>query len=1086
MHQDEFEDFFPCMTKLAPFLDGDFAADLIKICASVLDTVGPYDEVGVWAAETLSVIAALHDSFPRVYNVLVIRLQAMVQALAWDEGEGEDDDGHYNAVAMLFGVVQSVLNQAPHRADASSLSVIAELPEVGLEELVSYKHASPAEDGALVAAVNAHPALAESVTKSMLSILSSNDSDRIRTLPCTLLTLLSALLEEGTEQSDGSASIAGQSWTEAHIEPIVNLGVDAVLGTSKDLSNLSDETVQRHASCLVLALRCASRFNWNKTQSDVASKLSTFAAQALQSSPQKAFRSALLQVLLGLTRDASSFSGLSDTLQVTIDASLLWLVRRFAEDNNDTADLVQTIKLFTTLVERVGGNPSFHVQFKKHLVDPVVQAAIKNRLRALDQMQLIRALCLNAELDSTQLSRYLGAFTAHSDFNTVMRGNAAVQRPLQYGTASAAEVALEEEDSDDLSEDQKRQQSEDLKELMAKLVYTVASRDAKALLNTALLTKLMLFYGASLSTFDRLLLSLFRMFEEECGQSIAALVQGWTLPASQQSGSGTGVDGTTLEALQSLDANVVFATCTEFPRSLSLRNSIPSGYEADSTLDSEEEEEGVDVQLPGQVYGRHTDALQRYDPVFLSSLLAGVTGPEQKLSGLQWVSVFSTNVPGLVVCGLSSRCVDMRQASLTLISNLYLAIREADFQEKDHLVMVLDLLRDALDAAAAIQDDTASPSSAPFLPTTTTLFIAHSLRSVTTPASFIYPTISHFLLQRPELDVGDVPLLYNLLYTASDRYKQERMWILRFLRDVARSGGRSDWKIFKRRRTWELLASMYDACEGAGGAGVSAERAVEEAAMRALIEDTTCWLAKNADVAIELVTRRGLLTWIWQQVVKEGVVSVADHSSLSAAVSAGSNKAETGVDALPPAASAPRSVWMLLVAQLVRSVDLDRLHRATEGAWVASITTLVHTTIKALHHCHTSSARSSSLPSASPELVRTITYAAALVLDKIMIFAEDPALAVHADALVETLSLLLDLAKDGLTANEDEKKLEMERSFTRIQRCLLSLAAAPSVVASKATQQSLAKLIRKSTAICKSFDAETSAMVISNLFATSS
>ncbi len=50
---------------------------------------------------------------------------------------------------------------------------------------------------------------------------------------------------------------------------------------------------------------------------------------------------------------------------------------------------------------------------------------------------------------------------------------------------------------------------------------------------------------------------------------------------------------------------------------------------------------------------------------------------------------------------------------------------------------------------------------------------------------------------------------------------------------------------------------------------------MEEMAMRALVEDTTAWLVRKGDVAIELVTRRGLLTWIWQQVVREGVVAIA-------------------------------------------------------------------------------------------------------------------------------------------------------------------------------------------------------------------
>ncbi|KAJ1022552.1 hypothetical protein NDA16_003541 [Ustilago loliicola] len=846
-------DYYTCMTKLVPFMKEQDALEEIEASISTIKSPFQSRDMYLLSAEVLHVLLAAHGSSPQVWKTMVSHLQSILDAVSRKgiakrcttlDGKTREE--------LLCAIIQSVLQQAPHRANVELNNKIAELD---LGKLVHARATAQAKDGALVAAIHAHSALALSVSESMLSILASPQKHRpVQALPCTFLTLLSAMLEAGSPQ------LADQAWTESHLELIVGFGVFAILQTPESWT----ESLQ-HAAYLVMALRCASKFGWDETQLQVASSLLKFVKEALEKSHQKAFRSSLLQTLLGLVEEVPGLPCLSEILQATIDCALLWLVRRFAEDSNDSVELVQTISVLTSLVERLSENAKLKVQLKKSLVDPVIQTAIKNRLRCLDQMQLVLALCNHAELEPTHLSRYLGAISAHPDFNTVMRGNAAIQRPLQPG-----QEADEEQDQDAFSEEEKRAKSEELKQLMVELVYTIADRDAKSLLRAPLLTKLMSFYGASLARNDRMLLSLFRKFEEECGHSFASLVQEWALPSSQQGGStGSAGQDNTLEALQSLDANIVFATCTEYPRSLPLRNIVASGYE-----DAEED------TMPGQVYGRHTDAAQRYDPVFLSSLLAGVTAPGVKLSGLQWLSVFSTNVPGLVVCGFSSRCPDMRSACLTLISNLYLAVREADFQEKDHLIMVLDLLRDALDSATPLQDSD-TPSPAAFLPTTTTLFIAHALRSVVTPGSFIYPVISHFLLQRPELDVGDVPLLYNLLYTASDKYKQERMWMLRFLRDVARSGGRSDWKIFKRRRTWELLASLYDACDVAA-AGISAERAVEEAAMRALIEDTTAWLMRNGDVAIELVTRRGLLTWIWQQVVKEGVVAIAEHRNSSA------------------------------------------------------------------------------------------------------------------------------------------------------------------------------------------------------------
>lgn len=1026
-------DFYKCMNRLVPLMNQQDALEVVEKSIKTIKSPHHSSEVYLSATEMLYLLLAAHGSSSQVWKTAAWHLQGIIDAAVrkgiatrckTEDGKSRED--------LLFAIIQSLLQQAPYRAGVELYNKISELD---VSRLVHVRATAQAKHGALVAAMHVHPALAESVSKSVLAVLVSPQKHRpVQALPCTFLTLLSALLEAESPQ------LADQTWSEAHLELVVGFGVFAVIKAPQSWTGS-----KLHAAYLVMALRCASKFGWAETQSQVAGSLLMFVKEALEQSHQKAFRSALLQTLLGLVEEVPELPRLSEILQATVDCALLWLVRRFAEDSNDSEELVQAISLFTSLVELVSENSKLKVQLKKSLVDPVIQAAIKNRLCALDQMQLVLALCNHADLESSHLSRYIGAISAHADFNTIMRGSAAIQRPLPLDGE-----ADEEQEQDALSEEAKKAESEELKQLMVELVYTIAGRDAKSLLRAPLLTKLMSFYGASLARNDRMLLSLFRKFEEECEHSFASLVQEWTLPSSQQGGStaGSGQDNT-LEALQSLDANMVFATCTEYPRSLPLRNVVASGYE-----DAEED------ATPGQVYGRHTDASQRYDPVFLSSLLAGVTAPGVKLSGLQWLSVFATNVPGIAVCGLSSRCPGMRSASLTLISNLYLAVREADFQEKDHLIMVLDLLRDALDSATPLQDSEA-PSSASFLPTTTTLFIAHALRSVVTPGSFIYPVISHFLLQRPELDVGDVPLLYNLLYTASDKYKQERMWILRFLRDVARSGGRSDWKIFKRRRTWELLASLYDACD-VTAVGISAERAVEEAAMRALIEDTTAWLMRNGDVAIELVTRRGLLTWIWQQIVKEGVVAISEHSTLP------QKNEEKNVEATTQSpVGSLRSVWILLIAQLVRGVDLDRLHRATEGAWLNTLTTLLQTTISALHIC--SSTSSPRLPSISPELSRTITNAATVVLDKMMQFAQDPVIVLHRDVIPELLEKTVDLI-------EKQEANRMQHSAVRFQRSILNFAAA------HGSRTDLAKLLRRSTALCRSFDVETSSLVVGNLF----
>lgn len=122
-------------------------------------------------------------------------------------------------------------------------------------------------------------------------------------------------------------------------------------------------------------------------------------------------------------------------------------------------------------------------------------------------------------------------------------------------------------------------------------------------------------------------------------------------------------------------------------------------------------------------------------------------------------------------------------------------------QEKGHVTNLLDLLRDQLRAPSSDVDQVAR------LPSYTTLLLAHALRGIFYPSNFIYPITARFLLQRPELDITDVPMLFGLLYSSSDNWKKERGWIIRFLADGMQSS--EDWRISKRRHVWDLLASLY-------------------------------------------------------------------------------------------------------------------------------------------------------------------------------------------------------------------------------------------------------------------------------------
>jgi nucleolar pre-ribosomal-associated protein 1 len=123
--------------------------------------------------------------------------------------------------------------------------------------------------------------------------------------------------------------------------------------------------------------------------------------------------------------------------------------------------------------------------------------------------------------------------------------------------------------------------------------------------------------------------------------------------------------------------------------------------------------------------------------------------------------------------------------------------------EKAHVRYILSLLKNLLPPPS---------DEAPIrLPSYISLISLHALRGIFYPSNFIYPLTARFLLQRPELDTNDVPMLYSMLYSSSENWKKERGWIIRFLSDDMMST--DDWRILKRRHTWDILSSLFQSSE---------------------------------------------------------------------------------------------------------------------------------------------------------------------------------------------------------------------------------------------------------------------------------
>ncbi|KAJ3827887.1 hypothetical protein F5880DRAFT_1102471 [Lentinula raphanica] len=319
-------------------------------------------------------------------------------------------------------------------------------------------------------------------------------------------------------------------------------------------------------------------------------------------------------------------------------------------------------------------------------------------------------------------------------------------------------------------------------------------------------------YRGSISVVDRKLLAIFRLFEHQRRTSIATLLTKWT-PLSECL-----QPATAFEALKNVDSLIVLRTALHFPQW--------------RLFESEDWDEWP-------------EASENYDPVFLLLLFAHVLFEDTPKTATGWVELFRTNIVGLVIRALSAKDDNMRQFAAAQIAVLWKCLEQADMLEKPHVFHILGLLRDVLHPTHGHIPER--------LPSYATLLLAHALRGVFYPSNFVYPITARFLLQRPILDSGDVPMLYGMLYSsAEDHGKKDHIWIIRMLADGMQSS--VDWRVFKRRHTWDLLASVFQSEEN--------ERALRRGVLEVLA-NLTC----IPEATMSLLLKSNLLAWIEMQLL---------------------------------------------------------------------------------------------------------------------------------------------------------------------------------------------------------------------------
>ncbi|KAM0750489.1 hypothetical protein T439DRAFT_302525 [Meredithblackwellia eburnea MCA 4105] len=334
------------------------------------------------------------------------------------------------------------------------------------------------------------------------------------------------------------------------------------------------------------------------------------------------------------------------------------------------------------------------------------------------------------------------------------------------------------------------------------LVVALGSSSLEAAAASRLVEKMMPLYGGSVAAKDVALVALFQQVELASGAPVGSAFRGWK-PA---------LDDVPLESTR-------LASVTALPASTLRRSWI-------QVMESRSGAWPVD------------QSSSTYDPNFLLPFILRII-IEDELKGQDWVALLESGGLSLLVAALASSSRGTRLTARAGLAQACKKIEASAFKEKDEVLLVLNHCR------KCIYNQEGEP-----IPSLIALFLANCLHCITTPDSPLYPELSRFLLQRPTLDQRDVPMFYLLFYSASDEPRIDHHWLIQFLSEgLVRN---QDWRILRRRQTFELLASFFQA----GQNDTHARKLVLQFILRA---------SAIPQATRELLTRNRLLSWVASQ-----------------------------------------------------------------------------------------------------------------------------------------------------------------------------------------------------------------------------
>ncbi|KAG0305585.1 hypothetical protein BGZ98_003899 [Dissophora globulifera] len=353
------------------------------------------------------------------------------------------------------------------------------------------------------------------------------------------------------------------------------------------------------------------------------------------------------------------------------------------------------------------------------------------------------------------------------------------------------------------------------------LIHTLTSLEPETCCKAGFLPTLLSSYSASTAIADQLVLSVLKITESQTAGSISNRAPLWGSTAENTKAS-SALFGQAMinESLDQIDPNVMMTSVLQFPFDRELEFAPPLLTKSDYCEESLKQR-----QAP------------IYDPCFMLPLFGTFMAFGNLLDSRRLIEV---NGLGMIVVALSSIDDNMRLAAYSLLDDFYGILSNATLREKNQLLLLLDSLKNSI---VDREDGVTSPR----IPAVITTFVAHALASLLRPDHFMYPHVNKFCLQRPTMDLEDIPMFYSMFNASSEQHRKERVWMLRLLATSLKTT--EDYRPFKRRHVVDLLVAFFNS-------------QLSEPLSKKIVIEILFNASSIPKVALQLITQSAFLSWL--------------------------------------------------------------------------------------------------------------------------------------------------------------------------------------------------------------------------------